>query len=728
MRNYDPRRLFATILIAVALFGWPGATSAFAADGDTIWRPLRVGAGGWLTGIDISPDGSTRVVRTDTYGAYLWDDKKSAWSQLVTEKSMPQPHLNRDYAHGVYEIRVAPSQPARLYMSFAGTVYRSDNRGGTWAATAFKPVTMEPNDGYRMFGQKLAIDPVNPDVVYAGTQANGLYATRDGGKSWQQVSAVPKSQKGRDDLLPGIAGIAFDPSSGSLEGRTRTIYAASFGNGVFRSLDAGATWALLPNGPEGAGHAKIAKDGSYYVQSGDLRTIWRFDARGWTEITPGAQNWDTVIVDPRDPARIIAVREGGIFNISLDRGATWSGYIWGPGHNARVANDIPWLAWTKGDYMPTGDMMFDPVTPDRIWFAEGLGVWFTDLPAGKPYPSQVSFTSVSTGIEQLVANQIVAPPGGKPLVASWDQPVFYIDNPDAFPDTHGPDNELDIVGGWAIDYASSKPDFVAGIFDWWGREKSGFSTDGGRTWSPFASFPPLERSIGGAIAVSTPNNMIWAASSNQPAFVTKDGGVTWTVIKLPGVSEKGETGWSFAYYLNRHIVAADRVARGRFYLYNYLKGLYLTKDGGDTWSLVKKGEIVQWSGYNTLLQSVPEHEGHLFFTVGRQSGVEPVATPFVRSLDGGATWTPVPNVLEVITFGFGKSRQPGGYPAIYIVGWVDRKYGIWRSDDNASSWARIGEFPLGSLDEIKTLDGDKTEYGRVYVGFQGSGYAYGALR
>jgi photosystem II stability/assembly factor-like uncharacterized protein len=715
-------------ILRIALLALVVGIASPSTASDTVWRPLRVGAGGWLTGIDISPDGSTRVVRSDTYGAYIWDDKAKAWSQLVTAASMPKPHLNRDYAHGVFEIRVAPSTPSRLYMAFAGTVYRSDNRGGTWMATAFKPVVMEPNDRYRMLGQKLAIDPANPDVVYAGTQANGLFVTRDGGASWKPVGAVPLSKKGADDLLPGISGIAFDVTSGALSGRTKTIYAASFGNGVFRSQDAGATWARLPGGPDGVGHAKISADGGYYVNSADQATIWRFADGRWTNITPEAQEWDTVLVDPHNADRVIAIRAGGYLDISQDRGVTWSGVLWGPGHNIRVAADIPWLAWTKEEFMATGDMMFDPVLPGRIWFAEGIGVWYTDLPADGAKPEAVTFTSVSTGIEQLVATQVLAPPGGKPLVAAWDRPVFYLEDAEAFPATHGPDNEINIIGGWALDYASSKPEYVAGIFDWWGQEKSGFSTDGGRTWTPFASHPELERSIGGTLAVSTPKNIVWVASSNQSAYVTQDGGAHWHKIALPGVPEVGETGWSFAYYLNRHIVAADRVAANRFYLYNYLKGLYLSKDGGKSWSLVHKGEIVPFSGYNASLRSVPGHEGELFFTTGRQSGTEPVATPFVRSTDGGATWKAVPNVLEVITFGFGKPKRAGGYPAIYIVGWVGRAYGIWRSDDNASSWTRIGEFPLGSLDEIKTIDGDKTEYGRVYVGFQGSGFAYGALK
>ncbi len=95
----------------------------------------------------------------------------------------------------------------------------------------------------------------------------------------------------------------------------------------------------------------------------------------------------------------------------------------------------------------------------------------------------------------------------------------------------------------------------------------------------------------------------------------------------------------------------------------------------------------------------------------------------MRSTDGGATWRAVPNVFEVRAFGFG--RPMNGYPTIFMAGWVNRIYGIWRSTDDARSWTRIGEFPLGSLDEVKTIDGDKDVPNLVYLGFAGSGYAYG---
>jgi hypothetical protein len=681
------RTINASIFVAILVFvAAVGASSFSGAVGNVKWRPLRIGAGGWLTGIDISPDGSTRVVRADTYGAYIWDSNLNSWRQIVTSNSMPTADIGVDRNSGVYEIRVAPSLPARLYMAYRGYVYRSDDRGNHWTRTAFANVQMNANDDFRTMGQKMAVDPANPDIVYVGTPENGMFVTSDGGATWGSVHNIPKSKPVSNGQYPGHAGIVFDTTSGATNGKTNTIYASSYGNGVYRSVDAGASWARLADGPENISHAKLAADGAYYAAGDDGHTVCRYQEGAWTDITPAKNNgtWDTVVTDPSDPARVIAIRQGGYLDISHDRGATWGGIIWGPGYNQRVANDIPWLAWTKEVYMSTGEMLFDPAKANRLWFAEGIGVWFTDIPDAATTPKTITFTSQSKGIEQLVANQVISPPGGKPVVASWDRPVFYVADRDAFPSTHGPDNQNAIVMGWALDYASTDPAFIVGLINWWGIEKSGYSTDSGRTWTKFATYP-ADSKIGGGIAASTPKNIVWAPSSDGAPYYTTDGGATWIKAAIPGTPT-----WGFAYYLNRHIVVADRVTAGTFYIYNTPKGLYRSLDGGVTWTSVYPHEIAPWSGFNATLKSVPGRRGHLFFTSGPQGGSEdahPAANPFMRSTDGGETWTAVPNVLEVHAFGFGQPLND--YPTIFISGWVKGLYGIWRSNDNARSWTRI---------------------------------------
>src|SRR4051794_16225437 len=194
---------------------------------DSDWLPLRIGAGGYVTGIDIAAD-DTMVVRTDTYGAYIWNGTE--WQQLVTALSMPAANVGIGNQEGVYEIRIAPSDTNVLYMEYLGQVYRSDNSGGTWVNTAFSHVVQDPNDANRMIGQKMAVDPANPDVVYAGTGQDGLFVTTDGGASWHSVTSVPSSSEGPGGLYPGISGIVFDPTSGVTDGKTNVIYASSYGH------------------------------------------------------------------------------------------------------------------------------------------------------------------------------------------------------------------------------------------------------------------------------------------------------------------------------------------------------------------------------------------------------------------------------------------------------------------------------------------------------------------
>lgn len=47
------------------------------------------------------------------------------------------------------------------------------------------------------------------------------------------------------------------------------------------------------------------------------------------------------------------------------------------------------------------------------------------------------------------------------------------------------------------------------------------------------------------------------------------------------------------------------------------------------------------------------------------------------------------------------------------------------ADDDAASWVSIGQFPLDSLDQVNVVAGSLDQPGLVFVGFKGSGFAYG---
>jgi hypothetical protein len=685
------------------------------------WKELKIGAGGWLVGIDIAPD-DTMVVRTDTYGAYIWNGTQ--WQQLVTTSSMP---AGTTAVGGVYEIRIAPSNTNILYMEYSGNLYRSSDKGTTWTKTAFAPVTEDPNDGYRMNGQKMAIDPNNPNVVYVGTPQDGLFVTTDGGASWQKVGAVPVSATDTNGQYPGITGITFDPTSGVTAGKTNVIYASSFGHGVFESTNGGTSWRALSGGPGDVESATVSSSGVYYAIGNNNTTLWRYTNGAWTLLNTDTVNgFHTVTVDPFNPAHIIIASMGGSLNESLDAGATWSGSNWG---NQFSSTDVPWLANAAG-YMAIGGMLFDQLVPNKLVASDGIGVWTTVLPQALAWNTPVVWNSQSVGIEQLVANEIVVAPGGKPVLASWDRSFFYVNDPNTYPSTYGAGTPNAFSMGWSVDYASSNPSFLVGINDWWGVEQSGYSSDGGQTWHMFPTMPSFAgTTIGGTIAASSPTDIVWAPANRVAPQYTKDGGLTWHPVVLPGVTDWQD--FDFAYYLVKQTVTADRVLPDTFYMYyvstsnQNSSGVYKSSDGGATWTQVHVGEISPFSASNSRIEAVPGEAGNLFFTGGPQGGAtHPGGESFYQSTDGGATWTAVPNVLEVTTFGFGAPATAGGYPSVYIVGWVNSVYGIWQSNDDAKSWTMIGDYPQGSLDVIRTIAGDPNIYGQVYVGFGGSGYAY----
>jgi hypothetical protein len=729
------KSVWAGVAISSLLFLAPAITlAATSTFGSYTWNTLKIGAGGFLTGMDMAADG-TQVIRADTFNGFVWTG--STWRPLLTTQTMPAADAQYGTGTGIYEIKIAPTNTNRFYMMYNGYVYRTDNKGLNWTKTNFPHATgADSNDNYRTRGGKMAVDPLNADTVITGAGGSGVWRTADGGTTWTQIVAIPATPADANGQYPGTTGIVFDPTGGSTGGRTNIVYAASAGNGVYRSTDNGVTWTKTVGGPTTVVHAQVAKDGILYVGSGD--GAWRYASGTWTNLTnnPGGptQGATNVLVDPFNPAHIVAMRDGGVFDQSLDRGTTWAGYLWGGNPPiTSVATDIPWLAVEGSGYKADGDTFFDPNVQNKIWMSEGVGIWWVNLPPNNTWNAGFQWNSQSAGIEQLVADEIISPPGGKPLTAVWDRSVFYIDNPDTYRTKYGPIFENGIVAGWSVDYASSMPSYVAGIFNWWGKEESAYSTDGGQTWTQFATKPaqvidPNLAKIGGSIAAASPTNLVWLPSNNGIGYYTKDGGATWLAANFPGAPTTGESGWSWAYYLKRQNVAADRVNIGTFYAYNYLKGLYRSTDGGTTWTLVKTGEISQFSGYNAKIRAVPGQAGNLFFTGGPQStngAPHPVNEPFMRSTDGGVTWTAVPNALEVIDFGFGAPKVAGAYPSIYIGGWVNGVGGIWRSDDNAATWTQLSDlFPLYSLDSIVNVYGDMNIYGRVYAGFAGSGYAY----
>ncbi|MFK8013906.1 MAG: hypothetical protein AB8G17_00520 [Gammaproteobacteria bacterium] len=703
------------------------------------WRPVQVGAGGMLTGFSADATGSTRVVRADTYGAYRLDN--GIWSLIVSTRSMPAADLVPEVLDvGVEAIAVAPSDANRIYMALAGRVYRTDDRGDSWQRTALEGIYMEPNDDYRQWNPILRVSPTDPDTVWFGTVRDGLLRTTDGGANWSTASGLPLPVD-QDALTDGIQ--SADVLVFGVPSNSQTLYAMSFGNGFFRSVDGGQTFSPLPNGagdaPVSARDGSFDSDGSLFIAG--LDGVWRYASGAWTELTDRLPSrpfeYGSVAVNPTTDALYV-------FNINGDNARSVDGgetFI----ELARSANtqpgESPWLTWISDNFFSVSNVQFDPVVPNRLLLTNGIGFWFADVTDSA---NSVDWTVQSRGIEQLVANDVIVPPGQKPILGGWDFGLRVSEDPEVFPLTHGPSRRFNST--WQLEWTPAQSGFViSNTSDHrfccsadGDAVQAGYSEDGGRTWTKFATLPtppqadandPWRMSFGSiAVAADDPDNIVWAPTFNRSPFYTLDRGVTWSRVVLPG-EFAAAPGSHFANFLDRKHLAADRVLGATFYYYHsgstdaaISAGLWRTVDGGQTWTQRFNGELSPFSRFNAQLRSVPGEAGHLFFSAGPLNGID---APLLRSVDGGATWTTVGTLTRVSAIGFGKPAPGNNYATIYAAGLNAGQYGIWRSVNNGANFSRIATFPASSLDSIRAIDASKEEFGTVYIGRGGSGWSYG---
>jgi uncharacterized protein (TIGR03437 family) len=130
---------------------------------------------------------------------------------------------------------IHPQNPQVMYAAgVSGGVWKTTNGGASWSPLADLMANIAVCS--------MAMDPRNPEVIYAGTgegffnyggvRGAGIFRTADGGASWAQLSSTNTSD------FHYVNDLAVSPHD------SRRIYAAT-GTGVWRSLDGGASWSRV---------------------------------------------------------------------------------------------------------------------------------------------------------------------------------------------------------------------------------------------------------------------------------------------------------------------------------------------------------------------------------------------------------------------------------------------------------------------------------------------------
>lgn len=136
-----------------------------------------------------------------------------------------------------------PTNPQTIYAATAfsnfGTLFKTTNGGALWT-----PANSGLGTSLNAEVFALAIDPTAPLTLYAGVGsfAGALFKTTDGGATWRQSSNGISYQFGGNTFLLSVNNIAVDPAN------PQTLYAGATTGGLFQSTDGGANWSVSRNG------------------------------------------------------------------------------------------------------------------------------------------------------------------------------------------------------------------------------------------------------------------------------------------------------------------------------------------------------------------------------------------------------------------------------------------------------------------------------------------------
>lgn len=149
------------------------------------------------------------------------------------------------------KLAVDPSNPNRVFAGTRGDgVWVSEDAGKNWK----KPCYGKPGPGKV---RCVTVDPRDPNTLYAGTEPIDIFVSRDAGKNWTRLDSIWKVPTVASvdypvsTVEPHIRDITLDPTN------PRTIYAALQVGFMVKSTDGGASWKLLNKGLDADVHTIV---------------------------------------------------------------------------------------------------------------------------------------------------------------------------------------------------------------------------------------------------------------------------------------------------------------------------------------------------------------------------------------------------------------------------------------------------------------------------------------
>ncbi len=707
------------------------------------WKQVRIGGGGYITGMKIHPNNNNvRYFRTDVGGAYKWDAAKNEMVQILNFGS------DKKNYYGVAGIALHPTKQNIVYLAVdrgnttqTSKILYSEDYGNNWqeidvtggikfGANGGREGGTGINDIDRE-GSPIAINPLNTNELWVGTREKGVWVL-DLTKAtpWRKISDIPDNNQ-----EASVRAIIFHPV------QPRFIFVAYASHGIYRSSNSGSSFKLINHGSDDlklVSDLSISKNGTELYAAvrnkGIYRIIYPATDAPWTKLNiPFAdvfRGYLTVTTSPYDNMTVVACPASAVgnnlqrFQVSTDAGETWT-----TKSNVNFVNTFEWDSDDNvGAY--TSQIAFDPSNNGKIYMTGWFGLWHTnDWRA-----SQVAWrNNESKGHEEIVSSGLVtfrSNSSNNTLgVNSADYPAVIVKNPDSFDNSDIRslmNNPTKAFKGQDIAIADTYPNnFAISTTDQWTGTAANpthgslfLTKNGGQSYTKLTSYNPnWGKSLVG-MSTKDPNNIV--VVHGKEIHYSRDGGTTFSKATTPTLNTVVEDN----VFMRHRPFAQDLEVNHLSYLYDRVSGfVYRSENGGQNWFKTSNGlpnhASNPWT--SASLKATPKNSGHLWFNHPAEG--------LYRSTNKGDTWTKISNVKRAKVLALGKSMTNNGYPTIYIVGELNGSpEGIYRSTDQGASWTRLdGANTKFLLSGPRHLAADRNVFGKVYLGLDGMGVWQGVI-
>jgi len=482
----------------------------------------------------------------------------------------------QNQTRGVLSLAINPINPDVVFAGTTEGVYRTKNAGYTWDHVHSVVMAVD-----------VRIDPINPDIVFIscgnlGTQGNGIYRSMDGGETWTRLS------KGLPEFWSGKTKLDIFPSSPSI------IYADICNQweriGLYVSQDSGKSWELLSTlegvdltqnqgyfshfvriNPKDKNKIFVAKVGYQYSEDGGKSFTRAFSNLSEWTFNPTVAHVDLHAFAncAQNEDSFFIAGDGGVF-ITADGGKTFRGLNKGyvntqfyPGFASSSTDPN----FAVGGMQDNGSALYLGNTDWKLHITPGDG----GHAAIDPSNNDIVYASSQRLIIHRSSHRFAHED-------DWEYSTpFLILDPNRKP--HGDAESVAFIAPFILvdhDRLYAATSYVYR------------SEDGGRTWSATNGDRPLnELPVVAMAAAKSDSNIVYAATApysplsvRPEVFVTRDGGRYWEKVtgNLP----------------NRYIVDIAISPFNAEIVYVTLSGfgaphLYRTLNGSNSWENIGSG-------------------------------------------------------------------------------------------------------------------------------------------